>query len=251
MLSWSLLSIVLMGFALQAGGPAGQVQAAEPAGFDVESVKPSAAGVGAMSGFMDRAGEVYGQNVTLKRSIMGAYGLGPNRIVGLPDWADSERFEIVGKTSPAVGSDRELMVLLQGLLADRFKLVTHVEERTLPAYALEVGKHGSRMAATNGVTHHHVPDAGPETYEQADGVTTERIAELLSRKLDRPVVDRTGLAGRYDINLHWNPKWAADAEDGGVSVFTAVEEQLGLELRSRRLPVSILVVDHVERPSPN
>ncbi len=117
--------------------------------FEVASIKPSQSETGVNSGIGTGHGRLDGHNVTLKRCIIGAYGVGPHQISGGPDWISSERFEIQAKADQPVG-DKALMVMLQGLLADRFKLALHRETRTLPALVLEVGKNGSKLEKAEG-----------------------------------------------------------------------------------------------------
>src|SRR5437016_4048309 len=113
--------------------------------FEVASIKPSMADSANSSGIKTGHGRLTASNVTLKRCIMGAYGVGPSQISGGPDWLDSDRFEISAKADQPINDDTVLMVMLQGLLAERFKLVLHRETRTLPAFVLEVAKSGPKL----------------------------------------------------------------------------------------------------------
>src|ERR1700732_4519911 len=114
--------------------------------FEVASVKPTSADrLNGPSGGKSGRGRLTMSNVTLKRCIMGAFGAGPNQIVGGPGWLDSDRYEIVAKADQPVDDDGVLMALLQTLLAERFKLVFHRETRTVPAFVLEVAKNGPKL----------------------------------------------------------------------------------------------------------
>jgi uncharacterized protein (TIGR03435 family) len=228
-----------------------------------------------------------GTNVTLKMLLRDAYGVEDNRISGDPPWADSAKYDIEGKMTSAtaddlrklddVQSELERQHMLQAILMDRFKLRFHRETKELPIYALVVGKNGPRLhEATPGDPY---PNGikGPDGVARAgymsmgngvlisQGLTMESVARLLTSQLGRTVVDNSGLRGKYDFSLKWNPDDNGVSEAVGkpgvggtfsgdssrVSIFTAIQEQLGLKLESKKAPVEIFVVDHVERPSEN
>jgi uncharacterized protein (TIGR03435 family) len=224
--------------------------------FEVASVKPSPADQGnGNSGAKSGSGRLTMTNVTLKRCIIGAYGVGPNQILGGPDWLDSDRYEIVAKADQPVG-DGMLMTMLQTLLAERFKLAIHRETRPIQAYVLEVAKNGPKLekapdeASTTGNGHGLI---------DARAIAMTRFATVLARQMDAPVVDRTGLEGKFNLKLEWTPEsdkplkpgTDAAAMDSGLSIFTAIQQQLGLRLRPQKVPIEIIVIDHAERPSEN
>lgn len=217
--------------------------------FEVASIKPSNPDqLNAPSGIRTGHGRIAGNNVTLKRCIMGAYGLGPHLIAGGPDWLDSDRFEIVAKSEQPDDGDAELMQMLRTLMAERFKLAVHRETRTMPALSLEVAKNGPKLEKTG--------DGAAATRNgrgliDARVITMGRFAEVLSRQMDLPVVDTTGLKGAFNLKLEWAPESARDAMDSRPSLFTALQQQLGLRLRSRKMPIEILVIDHAEKPLEN
>ena len=192
-------------------------------------------------------------NVTLKRCIMGAYAVGPNQIFGGPDWLDADRFEITAKAEQPVG-DQILMTMLQGLLAERFKLALHREAKPIEAYVLEVAKNGPKLEKGDGQGARTSNGRGDIV---ATNATMDRFAEILSRQTDLPVVNQTGLEGVFNLKLQWTPENArlATPADGagidGPSIFTAIQEQLGLRLHAQKVPVEVLVIDHVEKPSEN
>ncbi len=135
-------AMALCGAALLASRRAfGQALVARPE-FEVATVKPSGDESGASSGITTKPGGMDAHNVTVKRCIMGAYAVGPNQVVGGPDWVSSERYEIVAKAEQSNNDDSALMAMLQTLLADRFKLALHRETRNISAYVLEVDKKG-------------------------------------------------------------------------------------------------------------
>jgi uncharacterized protein (TIGR03435 family) len=205
------------------------------------------------SGGKTGKGRIDFNNVTLKRCIMGAYKIGQAQIVGGPDWLDSIRFEIVAKADQPIDDDGQLMVMMQSLLADRFKLAVHQETRTLPAYVLEVGKNGAKLKKSEGgeaKTNSGHDSNGVATMD-AMAITMDRFAEVLSRQMDLPVVNRTGLEGIFDLKLRWSPiNSRPTAADSGPTIFTAIQE-LGLRLQSQKTPLAVLVIDRAEKPTEN
>ena len=230
----------------------GQAPAARPE-FEVATVKPSGDESGASSGITTKPGGMDAHNVTVKRCIMGAYAVGPHQVVGGPDWVSSDRYEIVAKAEQSDNDDSALMAMLQTLLADRFKLVLHRETRNISAYVLEVDKKGPKLEKAD------PGESVTDTRSGGRGITIDvrctgmdMFAEVLARSMDLPVVNQTGLEGIFNFKLHWTPdnaRAASNADD--VSIFTALEEQLGLRLHAAKAPVPVLVIDHVERPSEN
>jgi uncharacterized protein (TIGR03435 family) len=204
------------------------------------------------SGITTGHGHLTATNVTLKRCIMGAYALGPNQILGGPDWLDSDRFEIAAKAEEPVNDDDVLMGMLKGTLVERFKLAVHRETRTVSAYVLEAGKTGPKLQKTAGgefTTDNRRGAIG------ANNITMDAFAERLSRQLSLPVINQTKLDGAFDLKLQWTPEGARPVrlESGAEapSIFAAIQEQLGLHLRAEKAPVEILMVDHAERPTEN
>jgi uncharacterized protein (TIGR03435 family) len=202
---------------------------------------------------------MYAKNVTLKRCIIGAYGVVPNQISGGPDWLDTERYEITARGDPSIDKDETIMEMLRDLLADRFRLVMHRERRTMSAFVLEAAKNGPKLekSATAG-------DCGNNTNSNNTTVTlTERNCDLdafartLGRQMDAPVVNQTGIEGVFNFRVQWTRENAQPAKPGegaqveGPTLFTAIQEQLGLRLRAQKTQVEILVIDHAVKPSDN
>lgn len=201
------------------------------------------------------------RGMTLWGLLFNAYKLRPNDDVpGLPGWAKSERFGVEAgmdadtyaelQRMPVQEQSEERAIMLQALLADRFKLKMHYESRERPIYALVIAKSGSRLKewpsskTPGGVSW----DRG---HIEVRGAPMERFAFCLSDTLGRAVVDKTGLAGKYDIDLKWTPDDLQGTPDAGASIFTAIQEQLGLKLQPAKGPVQVLVIDHIEKPSEN
>ena len=204
-----------------------------------------------------------------------AYGLPGNRIIDGPKWLDTTRFDIDAKMDDSVadhlrtlahGPRRlETQAMFQQLLADRFKLAVHWETRELPVYTLTVAKKGPKLQPTKEATEgsgtsSHNNGLGSEF--TAKGVTLPELAgaltQELSRELGRDIIDKTEIKGRYDLTLKWTtpdagaaPDNPASSADSGPSIFTALQEQLGLKLEPAKAPVQVLVIDHAEMPSEN
>jgi uncharacterized protein (TIGR03435 family) len=234
-----------------------QCQPVPPPRFEVASIKPSNAATGSSSGIKTGHGQLDGRNVTLKRCLMGAYGVGPSQIYGGPAWLDSDRFEIAAKTDQPADDDAILMRMLQSLLAERFQLALHRETRPLPAFVLEVSRNGPKLEKSPGgesATNSSNSNTGGAI--DARNTSMDLFATVLARQVERPVVNRTGLDGVFNFKLQWTPEHATTRPGDAAaaeqpSLFTAIQEQLGLRLRAERAPVEVLVIDHVEKPSEN
>lgn len=224
----------------------------DPPRFEVAAIHPSnPREFGAPSGCQTTPGLMRCTNVTLQRCIVGAYEVGPDRVLGGPDWIDTDRFNITGRANQPVG-DKVLMAMLRTLLAERFKLVLHRESRRGETMALEVTENRPKLqlAGDGDSSWRNMHD-----HLEATKITIGEFAEILSRNLNLPVVDRTDLAGAFNFTLRWNPANADALErDEAAAVLrlemsTAIARQLGLVLKSRKMPVEVLVIDHAEKPS--
>ena len=222
--------------------------------FEVAAIRPSNPEESAgPSGIETSRGLVRAINVTLKRAISGCYGVGLDRVLGGPDWTASDRFQITAKADQPFGED-VLNEMLKTLLAERFNLKLHHENRPGEALILEVAKNGPKLQSATD---------GPLSYNNGYGhvearrVTMRLFVEILSRDLKLPVVDRTGLKGAFNFTLRYNadrPRMA-DTDDRAADLrwemSTAIAQQLGLALKSTRMPVEMLVIDHADKPSAN
>jgi len=249
---------------------------AQSPAFEVASIKLNKSGSGSSHSDFDH-GRFTAINVRVKSLIQyEAYGITGAQIAGGPGWLDSEAFDISAKVDDATAEqmktlDRDkrrqlIRQLFQQLLAERFKLAVHWETKELPVYALVVAKSGPRLTkskdADGGTS--VSSGSGGGTSMTARGVTMTRLAQTLtqssSRDLGRIVIDKTGLEGTYDLALQWTPEDRSAAAINiandntsaqAASIFTALQEQLGLKLESTKGPVETLVIDHVEQPSEN
>jgi uncharacterized protein (TIGR03435 family) len=250
--------------------------------FDVVSVKQDKS-VSGMIRVMTKPDGYSATNISLKMLLQAAYGIREDLISGAPSWADSARFDIDAKVGgPDVDTLKKLTPeqrrsMLQPMLAERFKLVVHKETKQLPVYDLVVTKGGSKLKeATPGDTYAN-GIKGPDGVGRggmmrvgrgqlaAQGVPISSMVNMLSQQLHQTVIDKTGLTGKYDLELNWTPDPGSEPmfigpdssqhdpapDSSGPSIFTAVQEQLGLKLQSAKGPVETLVIDHVEMPSEN
>ncbi len=207
-------------------------------------MRPNRSGGGSTHSDSDN-GRITCVNMSLRRYIAKAYGVREDQI-SAPDWLATERFDLVAKASGSVKSDT-LMQMLQTLLAERFKLVLHRETKEERVYALIVAKGGSKLIAVT-------PTGSSSTNSTRGSLTAEQtsmtsLANRLSQLVGITVVDATGLTDVFNFKLEWDPAATApsDAPDSGPSIFTALQQQLGLKLESRKMPVEFLVVDHAEK----
>lgn len=229
--------------------------------FDVVSVKPHTSDDGRMVMTMQPGGRFVTINVPLRLVIRTAFQVQNDQIVGAPDWLDTDRFDINAKAPDDIRPEH-IAPMIQALLADRFKLTTRRDTRELPVLALErVRRDGSLGAELR-------PTACPAleidltqlkpcanisngvNFLTMRGAPIAAFAQYLAPYVNRVVVDRTGLDGRYDIVLKWSPDQQASKDDL-PSLFTALQEQLGLKLESSKGMVDVLVIDSVERPTPD
>ncbi len=221
--------------------------------FDIASVKPG--GPVRPDGLLDinlgtaRHGEVTLTNTTLSECIRWAYGLANEEQIAGPDWIRERntRVTIVAKAPPETPLD-QLRLMMQALLAERFRLELHREPRKIAHYELTVAKGGPRLVESK-------PDTPAARVYYGVGrlaynhMTIDRFVVLLSRQIRQPVFDRTGLAGAYDIDLNWTPDDVTPDPDATPKpdLFSAIQRQLGLKLESSKEPLEVMVVDRAEK----
>ena len=247
----------------------GQTPAAAPA-FEAASIKPAPPPVAGMMKVQmgGDPGMVDYKNVSVKSVIARAYEMKEYQISG-PDWLDTERFDIVAKVAPNTPTG-QVHLMLQTLLAERFKLRVHREQKVMPVYAMVVGKSGLKIKPMEGEQEGRLRMMmSPAGRKMSGPATLNTLAGSLAQMLDRPVVDLTELKGTYEIDLEWVPderegggmmaKMKAMAEEAsrdphgdpagpnGLSLFGALQEKLGLRLETRKSPVDIVVVDSGEK----
>jgi uncharacterized protein (TIGR03435 family) len=237
---------------------------ANPA-FEVATIKPSKPDEPGRS-FLVRGARFTTVNTTTADLINFAYDVQAKQVVNAAAWVESDKFDIDAQPdAPGTPNDKQLKTMVQKLLADRFQLKFHEDKKEMSAYVLTVAKNGPKLTKSQGD-----PNGLPALFFRQLGYLTVRNATMgnlvhlmQSAVLDRPVVDQTGLEGKWDFNLKWTPDESqfagmgikvpppSDAADAPPPLFTAIQEQIGLKLESGKAPVPVLVLDHLEKPSPN
>ena len=238
--------------------------------FDSADVHVSAPATNpTMRGGILRGGRYEARTATMVDLIGLAYNMESDKILGGPSWLDWDRFDVLAKARQAT-TQENLNLMLQNLLADRFKLVVHKDTKPMPAFALTAGKAkpkikevtkdagGSGPSGCQGVPQNPAPGTVPYQVISCHGVTMATFAGVLrdfggGTYLADPVVDQTGLAGAWDFELKWTPRnRLAQAGPDGISLFDAVDKQLGLKLEATKAPLPVLIVDSVnQKPTPN
>lgn len=261
------------------------------ASFETAVIQPSDAGGRAQ--FKIGRGEIAIKGGTLHDLVLVAYQIRPFQIVGGPGWISTDHYDINWKAKDTPTSEewmKTLPPMMQALLRDRFKLSVHRENRQMQVYSLAVAKDGLKLRHSNAGacpnfewSRYAIPEEKRWSPGYCGAVETgpnirlnhtldavgmsiaggpDALIPVLARELERPVIDKTGLSGSFDIRLEWNREATTKAIAAGVtsgpsfeeespSLFSAVEEQLGLKLASDKGPVEVIVIDHAERPQGN
>jgi uncharacterized protein (TIGR03435 family) len=218
---------------------------AQAPAFEAAAIKPSKDASGGTH-WDSEPGRINLRNHTLRSLICIAYHVKDFQVAGGPKWVDGDRFDINAK-SEGPEDDPKLLEMLQTLLADRFQLVFHREQKIASSYALVAAKSGLKIKPVEGAT--GSSSKGGRGVLTAKGVSMATLADRLSRMLGAPVIDLSGAAGVYDFKLEWSVE--GDANEVQSALIAALQMQLGLKLESRKLPVDVLVVERAEKPSEN
>ena len=243
--------LLTIGIAAAQPQPSPEAQAT----FEVASIKFHPGPITFSSDPSPRGRRVTGTASTLLDLITTAYGVKYDQISGGPNWADSDHYDIAAKAEgEGTLTKVEAQRMLQTLLADRFQLRIHRETREVAAYALVVGKSGHKLKESTA-------DEPGKNFVRTDGIglhmvatkgTMEYLASQLSGSAGRPVVDRTGFTGFYAFTLDWIPATRTlEPDSDAPSMFTAIQEQLGLKLEPTKVPYPMLIIDHAEKPTEN
>ncbi len=214
--------------------------------FEVASIKPSNAPEGS-STWNTAQGNMRMLNFSVRRIILTAYQLSDAQLIGGPKWIDSERYDINARPPGPVNTNM-LLEMTQSLLADRFKLKFHRERRDVAGYALVIAKGGMKIQpiADEG----QASSNGSNAKIEAKMIHMSKLGEMLTRELRVPVVDQTGAEGAFTFTLEWAPN-NAKPDSTLPSLFTAIQETLGLKLEARKVAADVLVVESVEKPDEN
>lgn len=271
-----LLVLALAALACEtAPGPLAQsssLPVSDSPAFEVATIKPSRQNENDWT-LGTKGNHFYAVNTSLLDLISFAYSLHAKQVIGGPQWVRSQRFDVEGVPDFASHPRREqLQTMLQKLLAQRFALVLRKEQRKLPVYILLVSPHGAKLTASKAAPPglhpgYGFPSLSPVVRMKVIYMTTPAFVSALQRTvLDRPVLDKTGLTGRYDFTLKWasnasqyiqfrgigvNPPAVNDTANAAPGLFTAIEEQLGLKLEAKRAMDEVMVIEYVEEPSAN
>jgi uncharacterized protein (TIGR03435 family) len=261
--------------------------------FEVATIKPSKPGSGP-GGYSFPSGGFKATNVSLQTLVEAAYHIGDDQVSGAPKWLNSDRYDVEAKMDASAAADLQKLnreeqdaarqQMLQAFLADRLRLTIHRESKEFSVYLLVVAKNGPKLQeAKPGDTYGDgiksrdgSPLAAGNTRMTggrnartltAHAVPISTLTQLFLAFLGRPVLDKTGLAGKYDFTLTWGPddnrpptlaggasndsSPSVASDSNGPPLLTAIQEQLGLKLESGKGPVEVIVIDHIERPSGN
>ncbi len=219
-------------------------QPQKPPVFDVASVKPHPGVAGPGTMMRETAGSVNYIGIPLMSVIARAWDVAGMQVVG-PSWIYSDTYDIKA-AFPRDAPATQIPLMLQGLLAERFQLAVHHEQRELAAYVMVVAKGGVKMHPSEGSrTGSYRPYGDAEGRNIRGRITMPNLAGYLSYQVGGPVSDKTGLDGVYDITLDF----AVDQDSATPLVFTALQEQRGLKLESKKAPVDMIIVDHAEKGS--
>lgn len=291
-IGWTILLAALLVAAVpSAQTPAPQTAPAASSAspkFEVAAIKPNKSGEPFMRIGVQPGGRFTATNVPVRDLIRSAYQVQPFQLVGGADWIGTERFDITAKAEGEItmappGTVGPMQWMLRSLLAERFKLVAHEEERELPIYSLIFARTDKKLGPKlqvstidcqgiiNAARGGGPPAIPPPTASgrptcgmrvgpgqiMAGGFPMSNLANALAPMVQRYVIDRTGLTGNYDMEVAFTPEQmpqggganAPNFDPNGPSIYTALQEQLGLKLDSQRGPVKVLVIDSVERPT--
>lgn len=227
--------------------------------FEVATIKPSNPAAQGKSGGM-RGSQFYASNVTLNYMISFAYGVHPGQITGGPGWLDADKFDVVATPNTSASPTLEqLRIMMRELLSERFALSFHNGRKLLDVYTVTAGGRPLKLSPST-----RLPEELPKitfnygTISAANATIKDFVGTLQSNVLDRPVLDNTGISGRFDFALNWSPDEfqyggrGANGQAGtGPTIFTAIQEQLGLELRSAKAQSEVMIIDRVDRPTEN
>ncbi|MFN7918514.1 MAG: TIGR03435 family protein [Bryobacteraceae bacterium] len=245
---------------------------ADDSKFEVASIRPGNPEINRVGIRFTPGGGLQASNISLKFLVQMAYDVQQHQISGGQGWMDSDRYEVTAKGPEGAPhhtpeEDRRLArVRLQNLLAERFQLVVRREKKEGQGYALLVAKGGSKLTESKSPETRGIRQSGRGELT-ADGVPIELLANVIGRQMGKTVVDKTGLTGRYDFSLRWTPQpgeggglfrgpgpgpGPAEAADAaGPTLFTALQEQLGLRLEAQKIMADYIVIEKGEKPSEN
>jgi uncharacterized protein (TIGR03435 family) len=268
-MAFALIMVVARAVSAQSTSPQGiaplppMAAGADPS-FEVATVKPGNPDAQG-GGFPSRGRNFAAQNCTVSEMLRFAFSIRPEQILNAPAWMDKDRFDIDGvPDTPGLPDSQQWKTMLQKLLADRFQLTFHREKRVLSVYLLTAGKNGAKLTpssnSASASSDINVMLGRDGFLLMAHGITLGEFASALQAGfLARPVVDQTGIAGRFEIRFTFAPNGtefggvnlpAQNADSSAPSIFTAVQD-LGLKLEPTKAAIDVLVIDHADHPTPD
>lgn len=234
--------------------------------FEVASIKPNAATDHRISIQIAPGGRFVATGVPLRFLIGMAYNVRDFQIVGAPDWVGSQAWDVNAKAESSDGriSMEQMRPMMKALLAERCGMKAHEETKELPVYDLVAAKGGHKLKEASGGQENRQFRMGRGQIK-ANGVSMEALAQQLGQQLGRKVIDKTGVTGAFDVELNWTPEPGQgmgpfggpppgampQADSSGPSIFTALQEQLGLKMESSKGPVPVIVIDSISKPTEN
>jgi uncharacterized protein (TIGR03435 family) len=234
--------------------------------FEVASVRPNASTDHRVSIQIQPGGRFIATGIPVRALIGMAYNVRDFQITGGPSWMHDDRYDINAKAEDS--GDRltmeQMRPMLKALLAGRFGMKAHEESKEMPVYELVAAKAGHKLVASQGGGNDRQFRMGRGQIN-AKGVTMEGLAQQIAQQVGRKVIDKTGIEGAYDVELNWTPEPGQgfgpfggpppgalpQADSSGPSIFTALQEQLGLRLDSAKGPVPVVVIDSISKPTEN
>jgi uncharacterized protein (TIGR03435 family) len=225
-------------------------------GWEVATVRPSDPDDKNQS-FDVRGRHIVIENQPVEMMLLVGYGVQKSQIVGAPEWVRTERFTVDGvPDTDGQPNVRQIQSLIRKLLEGRFGMKVHHEQREMSVYALTVAKGGTKMTPStgdpNGLPSEHGGGGGNMRNFHFTNTSMPDLALFMLVEVDRPVVDRTGLQGRYDFPLKFSRDETSTTDpDAPPRIFTAIQEQVGLKFEPVRAPADVVVIDKIERPSAN
>ncbi len=251
---------ILTSLAIVLGGAiAALAQANSPTRFEVASVRPNTADDHIVTVNVGPGGRFTARGYTLVLLIQRAYGVMDWNVDGGPAWIRTDRFDVAAQADITGNlTERQLQIMLRPLLAERFKLKLHSTSKEMPGYALTVARGGAKVKPAAGTEEH------PDTFRMnnaglsGQGISMQNLARFVAGKLGLVAVDQTGLKGLYDLKVDWKPETISstsglsveDVRDAfRLTVFSALEDQLGLKFAAKKISVQTLVIDSAEKAS--
>ena len=224
----------------------------QPLAFDAASVKPNKLDDRIVTIDVGPGGRFAARGYTLKLLIQQAYEMKGFQILGGPGWLDTDRYDVQAR-GRANASRHEVNQMLQKLLADRFALKLHPVQKEMPGFELEVAGDGAKLApsqATEEISNAHRDQQG---YLVGTGYSMRAFATIVGAYVAKPVVDNTGMKGLYDFRVRWTERadQLSDSDSGSISLITALRDQLGLKLVSKRVTADLVQIDGASKATPD